>query len=209
MQNPGAVRASVNKENRPVSAKAVLSSQTRVASQAISSGPKLHARPMSAQFESKGQQLRNSSRPEKDRRWSAKQREGRVEELGLASNPKPQDPLHPLNNMLSLRPASGKARTKNLEDEWSDGDFIEDDDDDDWDDGLEMDLPSTKRKFSVPKTAPSRTQVRQGNARRGAEGPGGPKTGADGPRSRVPLFLQWGQDDKARSKVLQQYSAFT
>jgi len=80
--------------------------------------------------------------------------------------------------------------------DWSDGDLIEDDDEDDWDDGLEMDLPSTHVRLKRDQELRSsrdaeRTLRRSGESR---------------PTNSLPLCLQWGVDDKLRAKVLQQYA---
>jgi hypothetical protein len=90
--------------------------------------------------------------------------------------------------------------------EWSDGDLIDDDDDEDWDDGLEMDLPSThsrmKRDSDLRSSRETDRMLRKGSEKRG--GGGGSKNGG----TSMPLCLQWGLDDRVRAKVLQQYSAY-
>lgn len=90
--------------------------------------------------------------------------------------------------------------------EWSDGDLIDDDDDEDWDDGLEMDLPSThsrlKRDSDLRSSREADRMLRKGGQKRG----GGAGSKSEG--TSMPLCLQWGLDDRVRAKVLQQYSAY-
>jgi hypothetical protein len=96
------------------------------------------------------------------------------------------------------------ARGAGRNEEWSDGDLIDDDDDEDWDDGLEMDLPSThlrlKRQQELRVSREDDRMLRRGKDRKGS------MPAASG--SSMPLCLQWGLDDRVRVKVLQQYSAY-
>eukprot|EP00802_Teleaulax_amphioxeia_P001583 Tamp_01585.p1 GENE.Tamp_01585~~Tamp_01585.p1 ORF type:complete len:985 (-),score=213.21 Tamp_01585:2222-5083(-) len=89
--------------------------------------------------------------------------------------------------------------------DWSDGDLIDDDDDEDWDDGLEMDLPSThvrlKREQELRASREGDRMLRRGKERKDSNTPA-----TSG--SSMPLCLQWGLDDRVRAKVLQQYSAY-
>jgi len=84
-------------------------------------------------------------------------------------------------------------------DDWSDGDLIEDDDNEDWDDGLEMDLPSTHSRLKRDRDMRASREAERMLRSSGEQTPGG---------NSMPLCLQWGLDDRVRAKVLQQYSAF-
>ena len=82
--------------------------------------------------------------------------------------------------------------------EWSDGDFVEDADEEDWDDGLEMDLPSTHVRLKRDE----KSRASKESLRRSREGP--PKD--DKGKSQMPLCLQWGLNDRVKAKVLNQYA---
>jgi len=84
-------------------------------------------------------------------------------------------------------------------DNWSDGDLIEDDDNEDWDDGLEMDLPSTHSRLKRDRDLRASREAERMLRSSGEQTPSG---------HSMPLCLQWGLDDRVRAKVLQQYSAF-
>lgn len=96
--------------------------------------------------------------------------------------------------------------------------IVEDDDQDDWDDGLEMDLPSTSRKFASSSSSGPRGRVSSVKASYRTTRPLGQESppndwafsaaGRSGQRKKDYLFLQWGQKERVREKVLRQYKAF-
>jgi hypothetical protein len=93
------------------------------------------------------------------------------------------------------------------DDGWSDGDLLDDDDEEEWDDGLEMDLPSTHLRLQREKEARDSRQAER-MLRRSGEGICGAKGARQGGGhdANMPLCLQWGLDERVRDKVLEQYA---
>ena len=75
---------------------------------------------------------------------------------------------------------------------------MEDADEEDWDDGLEMDLPSTSARLKRDE----KSRASKESLRRSRKGP--PKDGKG--KSQMPLCLQWGLNDRVKTKVLNQYA---
>ena len=104
---------------------------------------------------------------------------------------------------VSSATSAGRVRraesSAHQHDNWSDGDLIEDDDNEDWDDGLEMDLPSTHSRLKRDRDLRASREAERMLRSSGEQTPSG---------HSMPLCLQWGLDDRVRAKVLQQYSAF-
>jgi len=98
------------------------------------------------------------------------------------------------------------ARTAHFQDDWSDGDLIDDDDQEDWDDGLEMDLPSTHSRLKRDNEARASREAALSRHAQARATPDSLRSKATS--STMPLCLQWGLDDRVRAKVLQQYSAY-
>ncbi len=133
----------------------------------------------------------------------------------------------------------------------ADGVILDDEDEEEWDDGLELDLPSTHKKLgfqNLPNTRQKiglkdpKSDINKMHAHSDSFGTDYTHRGKNGANLRalagndsdnlslgkkypsrgnggnggnlvqrkgLPLFLQWGYNDRARDKVLDQYKAFT